>query len=387
MNELHSSLYAAALLACLAMIPMARALVRDPHRLFWLTIFLMLQSLSFLLEWLMLHPDTPAKALWLGLLMSLAFLLAPCLWLCARELTQPESRRWRDLSRGQMLVIAAGVALVLPLFATTHGGTRFIPDEEVPLPWHGQLVHEGMIAAIGLFGLQGAFYLRQCQRLLVAQAKQAKALFSNLEDQALNTLRALILILGMHCIVGVARGLHGLVLGREAGPSLIFALCQAVIVFWAVLTLPRVSAPAEPGEASTREAATAGKYARSALDEAARTRIRRKLDDAFQQRQLHRDCRLNLRKLCEDLRESPHYVSQVINQNIQLSFYDLVNRHRVLDAMTILGRQQDIPLSEVALAVGFNSKSTFNAAFRQHAGTTPSDFRRAQRSEPAGSDA
>jgi AraC-like DNA-binding protein len=59
----------------------------------------------------------------------------------------------------------------------------------------------------------------------------------------------------------------------------------------------------------------------------------------------------------------------------------------VLDAMTILGRQQDIPLSEVALAVGYNSKSTFNAAFRQHAGTTPSDFRRAQRSEPAGSDA
>jgi AraC-like DNA-binding protein len=52
-----------------------------------------------------------------------------------------------------------------------------------------------------------------------------------------------------------------------------------------------------------------------------------------------------------------------------------VNRQRIRDAMNELLRQPDRPVLEIALEVGFNSKSTFNAAFRQHAGTTPTQFR------------
>jgi AraC-like DNA-binding protein len=88
------------------------------------------------------------------------------------------------------------------------------------------------------------------------------------------------------------------------------------------------------------------------------------------------------------LRENPHYVSQVINQDLDTNFYDLVNRHRIRAAQLELLRHPDRPVLEIALQVGFNSKSTFNAAFRQHAGMTPSDFRRmnAPANSPATSD-
>jgi len=68
-----------------------------------------------------------------------------------------------------------------------------------------------------------------------------------------------------------------------------------------------------------------------------------------------------------------------------------VNRQRIQSAMEALRRNPQCAALEIALQVGFNSKSTFNAAFRLHAGTTPSGFRRSQpamngslTSDPAG---
>ena len=64
-------------------------------------------------------------------------------------------------------------------------------------------------------------------------------------------------------------------------------------------------------------------------------------------------------------------MSQVINQDLGSSFYDLVNLERVRDAMASLKASPGKTVLQIAHEVGFNSKSTFNAAFREHAGTTP----------------
>jgi AraC-like DNA-binding protein len=146
----------------------------------------------------------------------------------------------------------------------------------------------------------------------------------------------------------------------------LFAICEVMFTLWATLALLRGGPPVEHGEA---------KYSRSALDRPARERIIRKLGDAWNAQHLHRNSQLTLRLLSQQLRENPHYVSQVINQDLGTSFYELVNRHRISDAMAAIKKDADRPLLEIALDVGFNSKSTFNAAFRQHAGVTPSAFR------------
>ena len=126
------------------------------------------------------------------------------------------------------------------------------------------------------------------------------------------------------------------------------------------------------------ETVAATKYAKSSLDEATRTRIRRKLDQAFAG-SVYRDNRLTLRGLSQHIRENPHYLSQVINQDFGMSFYDLINRQRIESAKSALTNSPDKTVLEIALEAGFNSKSTFNTAFRQHAGTTPTQFRRETR--------
>ena len=72
-----------------------------------------------------------------------------------------------------------------------------------------------------------------------------------------------------------------------------------------------------------------------------------------------------------------HQLSQVINQSCGQNFNDFVNRYRVEEAKRLLsdpGRQADSLLT-LAFEAGFNNKTSFNEAFKRHAGMTPSRFR------------
>src|SRR5688572_6190506 len=395
MNSLHSSLYALALGGYVLLFFVARhALAGARERARHLFTLLGLLSLNFALEWLMLNPSSPAKSLWLTGVMGTAFFLGPCLWLHARSIVEPQPARWRDLSRWHFVVMAAGLALLLPLVERTHLGTDF-PHPGGLNKLNPLSIHATMLASILVFAVQAAWYLRASYRLFAVQARAAKSLLSDVEDRELDSLRLLIFVVGAHWVVGIARALHCLLLGKDAGFVVLFAISEVMVTLWAVISLlrattiveppdrqlaeelcaePRPEPPPEPATEPGAEAAGA-KYAKSALDEPTRKRILRKLSESWTGQALHRDSRLTLRSLCAQLRENPHYVSQVINQDLGTSFYDLVNRERIADARQRLDANPGRAVQEIAAEVGFNSKSTFNAAFRQHAGMTPSAWR------------
>jgi len=379
-NTLHSSLYAAALLSCVLLWLVSRQARRDVRqRAHYLLALLGLTAFNFTFEWLMANPSTPAKSLWLTLVMGVAFFLGPCLWLHARSIDESAPPRLRDLSRSHVAVIGTGLLLLLPLLACTHLGTEFTPPGHVPDRARALWVHGTMLAAILVFALQAGWYLRASVAILKRHTRVAKALVSDLEDRELETLRLMILLVGAHWVVGIARALHCLLVGKDAGLIILFAISEVMITLWAMIQLMRSTISVKSDDRQLAHEfdndISAAKYARSALDAPARARILRKLDEAWNSQRIHHDSQLTLRLLCERLRENPHYVSQVINQDLDTCFYDLVNRQRIRDAMDSLVRQPERPVLDIALEVGFNSKSTFNAAFRQHAGTTPTQFR------------
>lgn len=53
-----------------------------------------------------------------------------------------------------------------------------------------------------------------------------------------------------------------------------------------------------------------------------------------------------------------------------------VNFHRIREAKELLLRNSEMSILEIAFAVGFNSKSSFNDAFKKDTGVSPSDFPR-----------
>ena len=393
MHTVQSSLYALVLAACVLCLVIARGAKTDGAatadsgntRLTFFMVFLVLQALGFTFEWLMLHPATPVKSLWLGLLMITSFFIAPCAWLFAREITEDKTPLLRSLPAGHLMVIVTGIVFTLPLLQGIHLGPE-LANPARPVSDLRRLVVSGtMLVAVTVFLLQAPYYVALCIRILRRNSDHAKVLFSNLEAKSFNTLRILILIVGIHWIVSFLRALHCMTLGKDTGLGVYFALVQVAFTLWALITVIRQTTVFDVedrklitglGEANRPSDGDApATYAKSSLDAATRARITRKLKEALLDGRLHRDSTLNLRRLCGVIGENPHYVSQVISQELNTSFYELINGARIDCAKEALVNTPEKGILDIALDAGFNSKSTFNSAFRRHTGMTPSEYR------------
>ena len=86
---------------------------------------------------------------------------------------------------------------------------------------------------------------------------------------------------------------------------------------------------------------------------------------------------LTLNELADQLEIPARQLSNLINQQLGQTFFDLINRYRVEEAKRRIRESDDPKLTvlEVMYQVGFNSKSSFNTAFKKYTGQTPTEFR------------
>ena len=69
-------------------------------------------------------------------------------------------------------------------------------------------------------------------------------------------------------------------------------------------------------------------------------------------------------------------LSFLINQVSGTHFFDFVNAYRIEEAKRLL-KESDFTVQQIMYEVGFNSKSSFNTAFKKNTATTPTAFRKA----------
>ncbi len=84
---------------------------------------------------------------------------------------------------------------------------------------------------------------------------------------------------------------------------------------------------------------------------------------------------LTLQRLSRQFGMNQTYLSRTLNQGLEQTFSQFVNSLRVEHARQLL-EDPSLSLLDIALASGFGSKASFNRAFREHAGTTPSQLRK-----------
>jgi AraC-like DNA-binding protein len=99
------------------------------------------------------------------------------------------------------------------------------------------------------------------------------------------------------------------------------------------------------------------------------------IDKHLQQTHGYRQAKYSLRQLAGELGLTDQMVSWSINQGGNLSFSDYINSLRITEVkLSLRDKSQQKSILEVAFEAGFNSKSTFNAVFKQSLGLTPSQY-------------
>ena len=91
---------------------------------------------------------------------------------------------------------------------------------------------------------------------------------------------------------------------------------------------------------------------------------------------VYQDAELSLVQMAKQLKTNPTILSKVINQGFGKNFNDFVNHYRIEAVKEKLqaGEQKTQTLLGIAYDCGFNSKATFNRAFKKATGTSPKEW-------------
>ncbi len=119
------------------------------------------------------------------------------------------------------------------------------------------------------------------------------------------------------------------------------------------------------------------KYETSALDQLEGDEIVRKLSDFMREERPYTNVKLSLAGLAESIGVSKHKLSQVLNDQMGMNFYDFVNRWRIDEYKRRLSNPEysHLTLLGIAYDCGFNSKSSFNQVFKKIEGQTPTQYK------------
>lgn len=298
------------------------------------------------------------------LLNSLAILHAPLLLLYTQSLTNPRFRlRWVHLLHAIPFFLA--LVLLLQFYYNQPAAKReFIMDEVVK----GQATTPIVISIVGF--LYELVYLVSIKVLIFRYRKKLKEHFSNLAEINLNWLSYLV---NIFIISFLASAFSSFLRHSQTGGFnawvLVFALVGTFYFINSILLKGLHQNKIFLGtswDSNEMEAEVVSD--KNLLD---------KLEQHLEEQKPFLDPEVSLADLAQQLQASPRQVSVLINKGMGKSFFDLINSYRIEEAKRILKESTDPGLTvlEVMYEVGFNSKSSFNTAFKKYTGLTPTAYK------------
>lgn len=207
--------------------------------------------------------------------------------------------------------------------------------------------------------------------------KLIRETFSDLDNRKLNYIAQF--LYGILCILLVsALGFYGKkwdlpVIHHFYHYNYIMVVLMGYWVAYRVLVQPEIFKSIEKEEQLPRE-----KYEKSGLTLNMRDELYQQVVIQMEVQKSYLDPDLTIDALAAQIQKSRHHVSQAINDYSGRSFYDFVNYYRIEAVKSALLEPGNTHLTifGIALNCGFNSKATFNNAFKKFTNTTPSNFQK-----------
>ncbi|MEP1446513.1 MAG: helix-turn-helix domain-containing protein [Paraglaciecola sp.] len=359
----------------------------------YLTAFLGIKMTMALCEWLIIYVPAPQSHLWLSLLFVLSFASAPLLLRFAYGVTPCHNQSLsHNLRLWEWGVILSSILLITPLVLASG---VFINFEFGPN--FGHFIHVTMSICIILFVLQVVLYWQKAYKIYKLEVRRTMQQFSDLQVRSLSVLKLLLILVLANLAFSLLRTFNCWFWQSQIEITVIanileYAILLSCLFFIFHGTLPTQNLTNEETlvvptldslnqtigsseQIASIETGKSPKYAKTQLDKEFRQRVKTKLLSKENITRLALNSGISLTKFAEAIGEKPYYVTQILNQDLQTNFYEFITEHRIQHVISQLSESSEQTILDIALTAGFNSKSTFNTAFKKQTGLTPSQYR------------
>ena len=165
--------------------------------------------------------------------------------------------------------------------------------------------------------------------------------------------------------------------GREVFPSYLYSLSLFLVTLVFNVLAFRLSDNAESIVSGHQEATSSQEPETDSLEPETVQAIRRLMEEE----QLYTQPGLTIAELAEALSVQEYRLRRIINRTMQhKNFNQFLNTYRIEDASQRL-LESKLPVSRIALDVGYSSLSVFNKAFKERFGVTPTEYRNQHRAQ------
>ena len=310
----------------------------------------------------------------LHVLAPIDLLYGPLIYFYVLQLTNPASPGTVTKNFWHFLPALIGIVLLLPFFlldgtaklelteTLRKGGAVDNASVHMVLVEYGvTLFMLGTIVQLGL-------YLLVLIKRLVKHSKNIKNEFSDIDKINLAWLRNLLLGLSFIYLIYLADQFFPDLMGMNILGDLITVIAVILIYTMGYLGLRQPAIFTRAVE----------KYHRSGLDKETSRMFLGELASHMETKKPYLQGDLVLPQLAQQLGISANYLSQVINEQLKVNFYDFINGYRVEDAKRLMKNagQKNINILKIAFDSGFNSKSAFYTAFKKVTSMTPTQYRK-----------
>lgn len=322
----------------------------------------------------------------LHILAPIDLFYGPIIYLYVLDMTNP-SKLGTDVY-WHFVPVGIGVVLLVPFFLLDGADKLVLAEtlrtggdinETIP---RARLINLGFTIFMSGTVVQLALYLLFSIRRLLQHARNIRNEFSDIDRINLAWLRHLLAGLSCILVLYLADQFFPDLMGVNVLGELITVVAVVLIYMIgylgmrqpAVLTQFRNQHSDEEGD-SPHESKE--KYLRSGLDRESSLAFLKELTAYMESSAPYLEGDLVLPDLADRLGISSNYLSQIINEQLNVNFYDFVNGYRVREAKRLIGdaRDQKLNILDIALESGFNSKSAFYAAFKKVTSMTPTQYR------------
>ncbi len=120
------------------------------------------------------------------------------------------------------------------------------------------------------------------------------------------------------------------------------------------------------------------KYTRSTLKPEQMPMLKERLILLMDEKKPFLDSELKIQQLSEMMSISSHQLSQLINEQLGLSYPEFIHTYRIREAERLLSdpTYAETKILSIAFDVGYSNKATFNSAFKKLTGMSPLEYKR-----------